>query len=70
MIYFRRLKGLSSVDAKSKINHCWTSWEISKLETKKKIEDLRKEWLKKVQFISTVIHNPPLLILDEPLLRI
>jgi ABC-2 type transport system ATP-binding protein len=65
MIYFARLKGLSSVDAKSKINHWLDKLEISNWK-QKKIEDLSKGMAQKVQFISTVIHNPPLLILDEP----
>jgi ABC-2 type transport system ATP-binding protein len=65
MIYFARLKGLSSADAKSKINHWLDKLEISNWK-QKKIEDLSKGMAQKVQFISTVIHNPPLLILDEP----
>jgi len=65
MLYFARLKGLSQVDAKLKIKF----W-LEKLEMEtwrdKKIEDLSKGMAQKVQFISTIIHNPPLLILDEP----
>jgi ABC-2 type transport system ATP-binding protein len=65
MIYFARLKGLSSSDAKKKINFWLDKLEISNWK-EKKIEDLSKGMAQKVQFISTVIHNPPLLILDEP----
>ena len=65
MMYFARLKGLGHQEAKSRI-HAW----LSKLEMldwrEKKIEDLSKGMAQKVQFISTIIHNPPLLILDEP----
>ena len=65
MIYFARLKGLSATDAKIKVNHWLTKLEIANWK-EKKIEDLSKGMAQKVQFISTVIHNPPLLILDEP----
>ncbi len=65
MLYFARLKGLSPQEAKIKIKY----W-LEKLEMEtwrdKKIEDLSKGMAQKVQFISTIIHNPPLLILDEP----
>lgn len=65
MLYFARLKGLSPQEAKLKIKY----W-LEKLEMEtwrdKKIEDLSKGMAQKVQFISTIIHNPPLLILDEP----
>jgi ABC-2 type transport system ATP-binding protein len=65
MIYFARLKGLSSIDAKTKINQWLDKLEIASWK-EKKIEDLSKGMAQKIQFISTVIHNPPLLILDEP----
>lgn len=65
MLYFARLKGLSQSEAKERI-HRW----LSKMEMltwrDKKIEDLSKGMAQKVQFISTILHNPPLLILDEP----
>lgn len=65
MLYFARLKGLSQSEAKERI-HRW----LSKMEMltwrEKKIEDLSKGMAQKVQFISTILHNPPLLILDEP----
>ncbi len=65
MIYFARLKGLSQQDAKSRINHWLQKLEMSSWKDKK-IEDLSKGMAQKVQFISTIIHNPALLILDEP----
>lgn len=65
MLYFARLKGLSRVDAKSKIKYWLEKLEMNTWRDKK-IEDLSKGMAQKVQFISTVIHNPPLLILDEP----
>lgn len=65
LIYFARLKGLSQSDA----NHKVKSW-LDRLDIvswkDKKIEDLSKGMAQKVQFISTVIHEPSLLILDEP----
>ena len=65
MLYFARLKGLTPQEAKIKIKY-WL--EKLEMETwrEKKIEDLSKGMAQKVQFISTIIHNPPLLILDEP----
>jgi ABC-2 type transport system ATP-binding protein len=65
MLYFARLKGLSSQDAKAKIKFWLDKLEMSTWRDKK-IEDLSKGMAQKVQFISTIIHNPPLLILDEP----
>lgn len=65
MIYFARLKGLSLQEAKSRINHWLQKLEMSSWKDKK-IEDLSKGMAQKVQFISTIVHNPALLILDEP----
>ena len=65
MLYFARLKGLSQIDAKKRINLWLDKMEMSTWKGKK-IEDLSKGMAQKVQFISTIIHNPPLLILDEP----
>lgn len=65
MIYFARLKGLSLQEAKSRINHWLQKLEMSTWKDKK-IEDLSKGMAQKVQFISTIVHNPALLILDEP----
>lgn len=65
MLYFARLKGLSPQEAKSKINY-WLDKLDMQTWRDKKIEDLSKGMAQKVQFISTIVHNPPLLILDEP----
>jgi len=65
MIYFARLKGLSQHDAKTRIKNWLDKMDMSTWR-EKKIEDLSKGMAQKVQFISTIIHNPPLLILDEP----
>ena len=65
LIYFGQLKGLSSAEAQKRANE----WLI-KLDAKdwknKKIQELSKGMQQKVQFISTILHNPDLLILDEP----
>ncbi|WP_192348122.1 ABC transporter ATP-binding protein [Algoriphagus sp. Y33] len=65
MLYFARLKGLSPQEAKIKIKYWLDKLEMGTWKDKK-IEDLSKGMAQKVQFISTIIHNPPLLILDEP----
>ncbi|SFA88954.1 ABC transporter ATP-binding protein [Algoriphagus aquimarinus] len=65
MLYFARLKGLSPQEAKIKIKYWLEKLEMETWKDKK-IEDLSKGMAQKVQFISTIIHNPPLLILDEP----
>lgn len=65
LIYFSRLKGLESIDAKKKVKNWLDKLEIGSWRDKK-IEDLSKGMAQKVQFISTIIHEPRLLILDEP----
>jgi len=65
LLYFAQIKGLRKNEAKQKI----TDWleRLSLTQWKdKKIQDLSKGMAQKVQFIATVIHNPDLLILDEP----
>ncbi|MFY0689627.1 MAG: ATP-binding cassette domain-containing protein [Cyclobacteriaceae bacterium] len=65
LIYLGRLKGLSRSEAVQKIK----TW-LEKLDLSpwwdKKIEDLSKGMAQKVQFIATVLHEPSLIILDEP----
>ena len=65
-LYLAQLKGLSKKEAKNKLNY----W-FEKLGTtnwwNKKIEDLSKGMAQKIQFITTVLHDPKVLILDEPL---
>ncbi len=65
LIYFARLKGLSHSDAVTKIKVWLEKFEI-KDWWNKKVEDLSKGMAQKVQFISTVMHEPKLIILDEP----
>ncbi|MEM6845043.1 MAG: ABC transporter ATP-binding protein [Bacteroidota bacterium] len=65
LIYLAQLKGLSRSEAVRRIKDWFTRLEISGW-SEKKIEDLSKGMQQKVQFIATVIHEPDLIILDEP----
>lgn len=65
LIYLARLKGLSHHDASTRIKDWLERFEI-KDWWHKKVEDLSKGMAQKVQFISTVMHEPRLIILDEP----
>ena len=64
-IYLARLKGLSKNDAQKKLKNWFEKFEMLGW-CDKKIEELSKGMQQKVQFIVTVLHNPELLILDEP----
>ena len=65
LLYLARLKGLSKKDAKSRIDLWFEKFQIGDW-TNKKVEELSKGMQQKIQFIATVIHQPKLLILDEP----
>jgi ABC-2 type transport system ATP-binding protein len=65
LIYLARLKGLGHHDAVTRIKAWLERFEI-KDWWHKKVEDLSKGMAQKVQFISTVMHEPRLIILDEP----
>ena len=65
LIYLARLKDLSASEAQTKVNYWLDRFEISGWK-QKKIEELSKGMAQKIQFIATVIHDPELLILDEP----
>lgn len=64
-LYFARLKGMSKSEAKSKLDYWFKKFEITSW-TNKKVEELSKGMAQKIQFITTVLHEPKLLILDEP----
>jgi ABC-2 type transport system ATP-binding protein len=64
-IYLARLKGLSSAEAKKRVREWFERFGIEGW-WKKKVEELSKGMQQKVQFIVTVLHEPRLLILDEP----
>jgi ABC-2 type transport system ATP-binding protein len=65
LLYFAQLKGLDSKTAKQKVKHWMEKLDIWAWK-EKRIEDLSKGMAQKIQFIATVIHEPALLILDEP----
>ncbi len=65
LMYLAQLKGLSNEQARKHIGHWLTKFDI-KDWWDKKIEDLSKGMQQKIQFIATIVHQPPLLILDEP----
>lgn len=65
LIYLGRLKGLTQAQAKENVNHWLKQFDIENWYNKN-IEELSKGMSQKVQFIATVLHNPDLLILDEP----
>jgi len=65
LIYLARLKGLSRRDAVEKSKAWVKKFDVTEWWNKK-VEDLSKGMAQKVQFISTVMHEPRLIILDEP----
>ena len=64
-LYLAQLKGLSKKEAKAKLRHWFQKLEINSWWDKK-VEELSKGMAQKVQFITTVLHEPKLLIFDEP----
>ena len=65
LLYLAQLKGMSKAEALDKLKVWLTKFEI-KDWWNKKVEDLSKGMAQKVQFVSTVLHEPKLIILDEP----
>lgn len=64
-LYLAQLKGMSRSDAIKRLKYWFERFEIKPWWTKK-VEELSKGMQQKVQFIVTIIHEPKLLILDEP----
>ena len=64
-LYLAQLKGLSKQDAKTKLKFWFEKFEITPWWNKK-VEELSKGMAQKLQFIITVLHEPKLLIFDEP----
>lgn len=64
-VFLAQLKGLSKKEAQDKIAYWFDKFDISSWKNKK-VEELSKGMQQKIQFITTVIHDPELLILDEP----
>lgn len=65
LIYLAQLKGLSKQEATVRSKTWVKKFEVTEWWNKK-VEDLSKGMAQKVQFISTVMHEPKLIILDEP----
>ncbi|CAA6805489.1 MAG: ABC transporter, ATP-binding protein [uncultured Aureispira sp.] len=63
--YLARLKGLTKKEAKKELGYWLEKFNIQDWRSKK-VEELSKGMQQKIQFITTVIHKPKLLILDEP----
>jgi len=64
-LYLAQLKGLTKAEAKKRLNYWFEKFEIGDWWNKK-IQELSKGMAQKIQFIVTVMHQPKLLIFDEP----
>jgi ABC-2 type transport system ATP-binding protein len=64
-VYLARLKGLSRDEATAKVKEWFIKFEMQSWWNKK-VEDLSKGMSQKLQFVTTVLHEPKLIILDEP----
>jgi len=64
-LYLAQLKGMSKADATEKIKYWFKKFEMESWWNKK-VEDLSKGMSQKLQFVITVLHEPKLIILDEP----
>lgn len=65
ILYLAQLKGLSKAESVKRAKYWFQKMEIESWWNKK-VEELSKGMQQKVQFIATIIHEPELLILDEP----
>jgi len=65
LLFLAQLKGLSKSEAKDRIKDWLIKFDVLDWWNKK-LEDLSKGMAQKIQFIATVIHNPSIIILDEP----
>jgi ABC-2 type transport system ATP-binding protein len=64
-LYLAQLKGLSRAEALKRLREWFTKFEIENWWNKK-VEELSKGMQQKVQFIVTIVHQPDLIIFDEP----
>ena len=64
-MYLARLKGMSTRDAQQALKEWFVRFSIQDWWDKK-VEELSKGMAQKLQFITTVVHKPSLMILDEP----
>lgn len=65
LVYLATLKGVSPVDAQSRISHYLGRFDLAS-SRHKKVKELSKGMQQKAQLISTLIHEPELIIIDEP----
>jgi len=65
LMYLSRLKGLSKFEVRKRLRYWVEKFEI-KSWMHKQVEELSKGMQQKIQFIATVLHEPQLIILDEP----
>jgi ABC-2 type transport system ATP-binding protein len=65
LLFLAELKGLQGQDARTKIDHWLERFDLTDWKFKK-AEELSRGMQQKIQFIATVIHQPDLIILDEP----
>jgi ABC-2 type transport system ATP-binding protein len=65
LLYLARLKGLTKDQAMEKLKEWFIKFDI-KTWWDKNVEDLSKGMQQKIQFVATVLHQPKLIILDEP----
>ena len=65
LLFLARLQGLSKQQAKKELDEWLDRFQIN-ANRKKKVEELSKGNQQKVQFLATIMHNPDILIMDEP----
>ena len=65
LIFLARLNGLSKQDAEKELTEWLERFQIS-ANRKKRIEELSKGNQQKVQFLATILHDPTILVMDEP----
>lgn len=65
VLYLAKLKGLSTHEATKRVKYWFEKLEMGSWWNKK-VEDLSKGMQQKVQFVATILHQPELIILDEP----
>lgn len=65
LLYLARLKGMAKMDAQKNLDYWLDRFDASSWKTKK-VDELSKGMQQKIQFIATLLHQPELLIFDEP----
>ncbi|MDF1534434.1 MAG: ATP-binding cassette domain-containing protein [Methanosarcinaceae archaeon] len=65
LVYFGMLKGMSKIDAHDKAEKLLRTIELYDVKNKR-VEELSKGMQQKVQFIGTILHDPDIIIVDEP----